>query len=85
MEKIKIEDLVLLEEKLLSDNEILEIEGSIRELSAEEMKISGGGYGKGYGDDDDDKDYGKGRGKGHGKGYGDDDDICGGKYGYCCY
>ncbi len=60
-------------DSLLSNDEISEIENSIRDLSDAELRISGGGcyyHGKGKGDDDDDGGgcYGGCYGKG------DDDD-----------
>ncbi len=59
MANIKVNDLISSEIELLSSEEIMEIEASIRELSEEELNISGGGGKenkgeKGHGDDDDD-------------------------------
>ena len=58
MANIKVNDLISSEIELLSSEEIMEIEASIRELSEEELNISGGG-GKPKGGKDDDDDDGK--------------------------
>ena len=63
MANIKVNDLISSEIELLSSEEVMDIEASIRELSEEELNISGGGHCKHYGGDDDDDDGGKHRRK----------------------